>query len=194
MFRVHRQRQSTDIRLSGQCCHRLGLGRLQANQNYSDLRSQPNLAIRRRKSWVFRNGLEFSIFKSIESIIVLPIEKYSNFFDAKIGYDCDSCFLSFGNEGVAKVWNWKTGKLVLKQNDIDSFKIENIREKDAGLQPCIIQAFYVEPIETIVIVTTDRLIGFIQLNKNGFFHNEKQVWSPGKIKFFHLFQWPKQIF
>jgi U3 small nucleolar RNA-associated protein 13 len=122
------------------------------------------------------NNINFIFgMKSIESIVVLPISKYSNYFDAKLSYDCDSCFLTFGNDGVAKVWNWKTGQLVGKQDDSESFKIENIREKDVGLQPCIIQAFYVEETDTIVIVTVDRLIGFVKLNKDCFFQNEKKV-------------------
>jgi WD40 repeat protein len=112
-------------------------------------------------------------FKSIESIVVLP-QKYSNFF-TNIDFNSNDCFLTFGNDGLVKIWNWKNAKLIYKQKAEESLKIENTREKDSNLQQVIVNAFYHESLDLIVLTTVDKLIAFVQLDVDKVFSIEKQV-------------------
>ena len=104
----------------------------------------------------------------------MPKTKYSNFFKS-IQFDADECFLTFGSEGLIKIWNWKTGNLIYKQNNEESFKIENKRDKDSILHQVIVQAFYHNYLNTIVLTTVDKLIAFIKTDSEKVFQLEKQV-------------------
>ena len=78
----------------------------------------------------------------------------------------DRHFVTMGNEGVLKLWDSKQSKIVFKQNESESLKIDNKRRTDLALQPCIIQSVYIKSTETLVLVTFDQLIIFIKLNKD----------------------------
>lgn len=78
----------------------------------------------------------------------------------------DRHFVTMGNEGVLKLWDSKQSKIVFKQNESESLKIDNKRRTDLALQPCIIQSVFIKSTETLVLVTFDQLIIFIKLNKD----------------------------
>ncbi len=99
------------------------------------------------------------IYESIESILLV-----SNLFDI----NNDRFLITMGNEGILKIWDAKTGHIMYKQNQNDSLKILNKRKtRDlAELELIIIQSVYNRETNSLVLVTTDQLIIFLDINRN----------------------------
>lgn len=97
------------------------------------------------------------VYESIESILLL-----SNLFEI----NNDRFLITMGNEGILKIWDSKTGRVLFKQNQNDSLKILNKRKtKDlAELELIITQSVYNKETNSLVLVTTDQLIIFFNIN------------------------------
>lgn len=97
------------------------------------------------------------VYESIESCLVT-----SKFLK---GEEFNRYLLTMGNEGLIKLWDLKSSKCLLTQNEMSSPKILNRSNlKSSSLEQCIIQSVFVESTNSLVLVTIDQLIIFVQLN------------------------------
>jgi U3 small nucleolar RNA-associated protein 13 len=117
------------------------------------------------------------VYESVEAIVFLPKSRYASFFEAIANFDPESCFLTFGNDGLVKIWSSATAQLLYKQPEKDSFKIETTQrgDKDSELNLVITQAFYNYCSDQIVLVTVDNLVVYLKMLPKEVLQIEKQV-------------------
>lgn len=100
------------------------------------------------------------VYESIESFLMVKSFLSSEKFDRFL--------VTMGNDGLLKLWDTKTSKCILKQHENDSPKIINRHKTETNqLEQCIIQSIYIKSTNTLVMVTIDQLIVFIQLDVDG---------------------------
>lgn len=118
------------------------------------------------------------VYESVEAVVYLPKSRYAGFFESSVAnFDPESCFLTFGNDGLVKIWNSATAQMMYKQPEKDSFKIETTQrgDKDSDLNMVITQAFYNYCRDQIVLVTVDNLVVYIKVSPKEVFQIDKQV-------------------
>jgi U3 small nucleolar RNA-associated protein 13 len=101
------------------------------------------------------------IYESIESFLML-----SQVFDRNEALD--RFVITMGNQGVLKLWDIKTGRLLNKQAESESFKLENRKnksEQESSDELVIIQSDYHAKLNRLTLVTSDQLVVFVEIDK-----------------------------
>lgn len=107
------------------------------------------------KTWTKQRTLP--IYESIEAFILVASDN-----------DEDKRMISMGNEGLLKMWDLKSGKVLCQQEESESLKVLNKRASrtSAELEMIIVQGLYNEQTHTIVQVTADQMIVFVKFDKD----------------------------
>jgi U3 small nucleolar RNA-associated protein 13 len=115
------------------------------------------------------------IYESIESFLMLS-QVFTN------AQALSRFVITMGNQGVLKVWDTKTGRLVNKQAESESLKLENKKsqsEQDASEELVIIQSDYHAKLNRLTLVTSDQLVVFVEIDKakleQSLIRNEKEL-------------------
>lgn len=95
------------------------------------------------------------VYESIESVLV----------DSKIENNkSDRFVITMGNDGLLKVWDTKTCKILHTQNESESLKIQKRTENE--LEQVISYATYNKQTSTLFLVTSDQMIVFVRINRD----------------------------
>lgn len=101
------------------------------------------------------------VYESVESFVLAS--QIANEPDQAM----DRYLITMGNEGLLKLWDTKSGKVLHKQNEKDSLKILNKRKsskESEELETVIVQGFYNKTINSLVLLTADELVVFVKID------------------------------